>query len=126
MRLNYRSELSYVGRVIKETRVLVNCGHALHTKIALLESAIAEEQKRIALLETQITGASPARQARVNKMLELRRRALGHYRCTVKALLAKERRSIAFRNLPLLLGAPATTTFEAQTAGDPPFMEFSS
>lgn len=129
MRLLHRGERSYVARIIKETRVLVNSNHALHTKIALIESAIAEEIERIAELERQLPGSNPARHARIHKALELRKRALGHYRCTQKALLLKDQRSMSLRRLPsFIAGGPPTIerAREASSPGDYPFMEFSS
>ena len=129
MRLLHRAERSYVGRIIKDTRLLVNSNHAVHTKIALIESAIAEESDRIVALEYQLHGAEPALQSRLQKVIELRRRALGHYRSTVKALLLREKRSMALRRLPTFLsGGPPTREQgrEAPGPGDHPFMEFSS
>src|SRR5262249_22992846 len=129
MRLSYFGERSYVARIIRETRVLVNSNHLLHTKVALLESAIAEETHRIEEIERQLPGPDPARQERLRRILELRRRALGHYRCTVKGLLLREQRSMAMRRLPSFLGGGSPLSDRAREApapGDHPFMEFSS
>ena len=119
MRLMQRHDRSYVTRVIKETRALVNSRHAIHTKIALIESAIMEEADKIQSLENLIEGAPPTRQVRLQKAIELRKRALGHYRCTVKSLLLKEQRSLGLRMLPSFLG-------ESSGQGEIQFMEFSS
>ena len=119
MRLIQRRDRSYVTRVIKETRSLVNSRHPIHTKIALIESAIMEENDKIRSLEVLIKGAPTTRQVRLQKVIELRKRALGHYRCTVKSLLLKEQRSLALRRLPSLLG-------ESTGQGEIQFMEFSS
>lgn len=50
MRLMNRGSESFVGRVVKETRALVNSSHHVHTKVALLESAIADELEHIGIL----------------------------------------------------------------------------
>lgn len=129
MRLMNRGSESFVGRVVKETRALVNSSHHVHTKVALLESAIADELEHIGILQSQLPGATPNRQARLLKILDLRKRALAHYRCTVKALLLRDQRSLALRRLPsFLAGGPPTSTRarEAPQPGDYPFMEFSS
>ena len=109
---------SYETHIVKETRALVESSRPIHTKVALLESAIADEERHVALLEHGYAIADERRRTRLQTAIDLRRRAIAHFRITVKSLVLQNE------------GAEALSKYSCVTPGEVtaeiPFMEYSS
>lgn len=111
---------SFESHVVQETRALINSHHPIHTKVALLETAIEDEERQIADLEEQMLLATEHRRARILRIIEWRRRAIGHFRVTVKSLVVQIRGSESLHTYAI------RTVGQDDTGGGFPFMEYSS
>ena len=111
---------SYESHVVTETRLLVESSHPIHTKVALLESAIANEERHVLVLEQGLAIADEKRRTRLQTALELRRRAIAHFRMTAKSLVVQSEGEGG-------LGRYHTVANGHQAAdGELQFMEYSS
>jgi|SRR5579871_4763763 len=89
MRSLARPDSSYESHVVQETRALVESHHPIPTKIALLEACLADEECHIAMLQQHLAIADEKRRARLQSVIDLRRRAVAHLRMTVKSLIVQ-------------------------------------
>ncbi len=111
---------SYESHVTLETRALVESTHPIHTKIALIEAAIADEAKHIGVLENQLAIADERRRERLLSVIGLRRRAVAYLRMTVKSLVVQSEGSDGMHRYCAIANEP-----ECASDGIT-FMEYSS
>ncbi len=111
---------SYDHRVILETRALVESDLPIHSKVALLEMAIVDEESHVALLEEAFALADEKRRTRLQGVIDLRKRACAHFRMTVKSL------AIQSEGAEGLQRYSAVANGHAEADEGVPFMEYSS
>lgn len=111
---------SYESHVVNETRALVESGHPIHTKVALLEAAIADEECHVAMLEQALALADDKRRNRLQTAIDLRRRAVVHMRMTVKALIVQSEGQEGFDKYHAIQNS------HIEVDGELKFMEYSS
>lgn len=111
---------SYESRVVKETRSLVESHLPIHKKVALLESAIADEERHVTALQQNVPLADERRRTRLQTAIDLRRRAIAHFRMTVKSLMVQSEGPEAMSKYGVVANG------QRENTGDFPFMEYSS
>lgn len=126
------AEQSFVTRLIEETRALIKSHRPVHEKIARLQFAAAEQGKRAYRLRRmrKVVAGDPTKVEKVDRLLEVRERAMAYFRATAKYLTVRSRHPKTIVQMPRFFAAPTwTRRLEASHPRPPveyPFMEYSS
>lgn len=133
MRLLRRIEQAFIAKTVEETRRLLESDTPTHQKIAALQFAAAEEDRRIELLKARL-GHHPQARSRIQEIIAMRREAMLHYRFAARRLREGSKR-LRFDEQPRVFAFPhwedpAKAREEppgrAAVRSEFPFMEFSS
>lgn len=132
MRLLRQLELSFVSKLVKDTRQLIQGQKSVSEKVAKLNARAARHAERAEELKRlqQEANTEPGRQEKLGVIIALREKAVGYLRATARFVSDKEVHPGTIRQMPRLFAIP-TWDRKDETPKEPekqefPFMEFSS
>lgn len=108
MRLHKQLELSFVAKLVEDTKRLIKGPKSAGDKIAALQGRAQHFARRTqALREMKLrAGGSPERRARLRTLIALREKGLGYLKSTASYIVNRENHPYTLRQKPRMFATP--------------------